>query len=102
MYQRVRIELPEGIKGTNKPFMAHGVKIFIGDEEIRNVTDIVVTYPVNGPVRVDLTILASGVDEGLEFDGMADIEVRKERVEVTTFADGKKPRFLESEEVTND
>lgn len=76
---RVHIVLPEGVKDNpDLPFCAHGMKVFIGDKEVKNLTNIVVTYPVNGPVQIHLTILASGGDTGLDYDATADIEVTQE------------------------
>ena len=78
MIQKIRIELPEEVK-TGKgdhPFCANGVKIFIDDKRIYNTTDdIVVRYPVHGPVTVTLTILVTDGSE-VEFDGYAEVQER--------------------------
>lgn len=73
---RVRIVLPEGVENNpDLPFCAHGTKVFIGDTGVKNLTNIIVTYPVDGAVQIDLTILASGGDVGLDYDATADVEV---------------------------
>lgn len=96
MVQKVRIELPEEVK-TGKgehPFCALGTKIFIDDKQIHNTTDISVHFPVHGPVVVKLTILVMDGSE-VEFDGYAEVEEKKEYVDVSTF--GLPGKRLESE-----
>jgi hypothetical protein len=73
MIQKVRVVVPDDVKSHNGPYFARGTRVFVDDKEIKNMTDIVVRYPVDGPVQITLTILASGIDE-LDFDGFAEVE----------------------------
>lgn len=81
MIQKVKIELPEEVKTGKgeRPYCAMGTKIFIDDKQIFNTTDIVVRYPVDGPVTIQLTILATNGSE-IEFDGYAEVAVKEEKV----------------------
>lgn len=87
MIQKIRIELPEEVR-TGKgghAFCARDTKIFIDDKQIHNTTDIIVRYPIKGPVTVTLTVLVMDGSE-VEFDGFAEVivERKKEYVDVTS------------------
>ena len=56
---RVRIIPPESHEKP-KPHPAHGMRVFLDEIEMREVTNIVVNYPVQGAVQVTLTFLVSG------------------------------------------
>lgn len=66
----IKIESPKDERG--RVISAHGTKVFIDGVAVTGLTDIKASWPVDGPPRVDLAILAS---EELSFEAAVDLHV---------------------------
>lgn len=68
---KIRIEAPKVDKPG--PHTAHGTRIFLDDQELHEVGDIIVKYPAHkGPVSVDFSLLAT---ENLSLEANAEVNI---------------------------